>query len=134
MLDPAAWVASGSLVGCQPDCRVRAGEAESEQSGSRSGQVTAVPMPSAQSVPTPTALHPPLPLLRPKHSLHGSYSMEHGSMDSTIWTYGARQLSWGFRGRSVRVRCGAVVLFASPSSCFLLPASCLVLPASYAEA
>jgi hypothetical protein len=51
MLDPAAWVASGSLLGCQPDCRVRAGEAESEQSGHSRAHT-----PPASTLPPPPTI------------------------------------------------------------------------------
>ena len=126
-LDPAAWVASGSLLGCQPDCRVRAGEAESERA------IRSQPCPHTRHRPPPTTHHPPFPL-RPKHSLSGPYprsmeqraeSMEQRAwtMDHGLWTYGARP-GLGLRCRSARMRYGVFVLFASPSSSFL--PSCLV--------
>jgi hypothetical protein len=84
-LDPAAWVASGSLLGCQPDCRVRAGEAESEQSGHSRAHTHA------------TALHPPPTISFAAETLavwsisteHGAWSMEHGP-----WTMDLRSPPW----------------------------------------
>jgi hypothetical protein len=78
----------GSLLGRQPHCRVPAGEAESEQSGSS---------------PPPTTTHrPPFPVLYGRNTCcmvhgHGAWGMEHGA-----WNDGARPVLG-----SAAVRCGA---------------------------
>lgn len=108
-LDPAAWVASGSLLGCQPDCRARAGEAESERA------IRSQPCPHTRHRPPPTISFAAETLAVWSISTeHGAESREQRaeSMDHGPWTmdYGPTEpaLAWG--SGAVRRACGTVCL------------------------